>query len=126
MPTYEYECTKCGAVVELFQSITEPARKKLKKNDPKACDCHAPVQRRIGTGAGLIFKGSGFYITDYRSESYKNAAKAEKESSSPKDKGTEKGKTDKSDTSKPTKTDNKPSGSAESSGKSSKPRGATS
>jgi putative FmdB family regulatory protein len=80
MPTYEYECTRCGAVTELFQPITEPARKKLKKTDPKSCTCDAPVQRRIGTGAGLIFKGSGFYSTDYRSEGYKSAAKAEKES----------------------------------------------
>ena len=87
MPTYEYECTECGAVVEIFQSITEPARKKLKKDDPKPCSCQAGVRRRIGTGAGIIFKGSGFYITDYRSESYKNAAKAEKESSDGKKQG---------------------------------------
>ena len=82
MPTYEYECTKCGAVVEIFQSITEPARKKLKKDDSKACTCSAPVQRRIGTGAGVIFKGSGFYTTDYRSENYKSAAKADQDSAS--------------------------------------------
>lgn len=80
MPTYEYECTRCGAVVEIFQSIKEPARKKLKKEDPKACTCDAPVQRRIGTGGGLIFKGSGFYKTDYRSESYKQSAKGETDS----------------------------------------------
>lgn len=101
MPTYEYECTKCGAVVEIFQSITERPRKKLKKTDPKACACDAAVQRRIGTGAGLIFKGSGFYSTDYRSESYKNAAKAEADSSSGKDKAAEKTKPEKSDSSKP-------------------------
>ncbi len=79
MPTYEYECTKCGKVVELFQSITEPARRRLRKKDPKPCDCQAPVIRLIGTGAGIIFKGSGFYETDYRSESYKKAAKADRE-----------------------------------------------
>jgi putative FmdB family regulatory protein len=79
MPTYEYECTSCGAVVEIFQSMTEPSRRKLRKSDPKACDCNQPVRRRIGTGAGVIFKGSGFYVTDYRSESYKKAAKAETE-----------------------------------------------
>ncbi len=81
MPTYEYECTKCGAVVDLVQPITEAARKKLKKDDPKPCKCGAAVQRRIGTGGGLIFKGSGFYKTDYRSEGYKQSAKSEKESS---------------------------------------------
>lgn len=86
MPTYEYECNKCGRVVELFQPITEPARKKLKKGDPKPCKCNAPVTRRIGTGGGLIFKGSGFYITDYRSEGYKKAASADSgESSKTKD-----------------------------------------
>jgi putative FmdB family regulatory protein len=77
MPTYEYECTKCGCVFDLFQSITEPPRKRLKKSDPRPCDCNAPVARRITGGGGLIFKGSGFYLTDYRSESYKKAAKAE-------------------------------------------------
>lgn len=81
MPTYEYECTKCGAVVEIIQPITEAARKKLKKDDPKPCKCGAAVQRRIGTGGGLIFKGSGFYKTDYRSDGYKKSAKSEKESS---------------------------------------------
>jgi putative FmdB family regulatory protein len=77
MPTYEYECTKCGKVFDLFQSITEPARRRLKKTDPKPCGCNAPVKRRLGTGGGIIFKGSGFYETDYRSESYKKAQKAE-------------------------------------------------
>ena len=79
MPTYEYECTKCGKVVDLFQPITEPPRRRLKKTDARPCNCNAPVRRRIGTGGGIIFKGSGFYQTDYRSESYKKAAKAEKE-----------------------------------------------
>lgn len=77
MPTYDYECTRCGTVFELFQSIKEPPRKRLRKTDPHACGCDAPVSRRIGTGAGILFKGSGFYVTDYRSESYKQAAKAE-------------------------------------------------
>jgi putative FmdB family regulatory protein len=86
MPTYEYECNKCGTVFELFQPITEPARKKLKKGDPKPCKCNAAVTRRIGTGGGLIFKGSGFYITDYRSDGYKKAASADSgESSKSKD-----------------------------------------
>ena len=77
MPTYEYECTKCGKVFDLFQPITEAPRKKLRGADPKPCKCNAPVLRRISTGGGLIFKGSGFYLTDYRSESYKQAAKAD-------------------------------------------------
>ena len=96
MPTYEYECVKCGAVVEIFHSMTEKARRRLRKTDPKACDCNAGVQRRIGTGAGVIFKGSGFYETDYRSDSYKDGVKAEKEA-------TEK-KSEKSDKAEKTKT----------------------
>jgi putative FmdB family regulatory protein len=84
MPTYEYECTSCGTVFELFQPITEPPRRRLKKTDPKPCDCDAPVTRRVSAGGGLIFKGSGFYQTDYRSESYKKAAKADAESTSSK------------------------------------------
>ena len=78
MPTYEYECTKCGEVFELFQPITEPPRRRLRKTDPKPCKCDAPVTRRISTGGGIIFKGSGFYQTDYRSEGYKKAAEADK------------------------------------------------
>lgn len=70
MPTYEYECPKCGKTFEVFQSM---------KDEPlKTCPnkkCKGKVKRLIGTGAGLIFKGSGFYITDYRSEGYKQAAK---------------------------------------------------
>ena len=71
MPTYEYKCEACGHKYERFQSITaEPIKQcpACKKNKAK---------RLIGTGAGLIFKGSGFYITDYRSEGYKEKAKAE-------------------------------------------------
>lgn len=79
MPTYEYECTECGKVFELIQPITEPSRRRLRKTDPKPCDCNAAITRRIGTGGGIIFKGSGFYQTDYRSESYRKAAKADKE-----------------------------------------------
>jgi len=86
VPTYEYECTKCGKVFDLFQPITEAPRRKLKKSDPRGCKCDAPVSRRIGTGGGIIFKGSGFYTTDYRSESYKKAATADSgESSKSKD-----------------------------------------
>ena len=74
MPTYEYECKTCGKVMDLFQSITAaPLRKAMCEN----CKAERPVRRLIGTGGGLIFKGSGFYQTDYRSEGYKTAAKAD-------------------------------------------------
>ncbi len=78
MPTYEYECTQCESVTEVFQPITEKVRRKLRKTDKPTCDCNVKVVRRIGTGGGIIFKGSGFYQTDYRSESYKKAADADK------------------------------------------------
>jgi putative FmdB family regulatory protein len=71
MPTYEYKCAACGHAFEKFQSIKASPIKKC-----PVCGKNK-VQRLIGTGAGLIFKGSGFYITDYRSEGYKNAAKAD-------------------------------------------------
>lgn len=70
MPTYEYECRKCGHRFEKFQRISESPVKRCPK-------CRGAVQRLLGTGAGLLFKGSGFYITDYRSDSYKSAAKSE-------------------------------------------------
>ncbi len=70
MPTYEYECKKCGHHFEHFQSITAEPLKQCPK-------CRGRVKRLMGTGAGIIFKGSGFYQTDYRSESYKKAAKSE-------------------------------------------------
>ena len=93
MPTYEYECTKCGAVTEVFQSITDAPKRRLRVSDNPTCECNAAVKRRIGCGAGIIFKGSGFYQTDYRSESYKKGAKAEKEAREAKtDKGAEKSK----------------------------------
>ncbi len=81
MPTYEYECTRCGERFELFQPITEAPKKRVSR-ELKSCGCNAPVSRCIGTGAGILFKGSGFYETDYRSESYKKAAKAEQEAAS--------------------------------------------
>jgi putative FmdB family regulatory protein len=71
MPTYEYKCDACGHQFEKFQSITAAPIKKC-----PVCG-KSRVRRLIGTGAGLIFKGGGFYITDYRSESYKSGAKAE-------------------------------------------------
>ena len=71
MPTYEYECQKCGHRFELFQSIKDAPRKTCPK-------CRGRVKRLLGTGAGLIFKGSGFYQTDYRKPSYAEAAKNER------------------------------------------------
>jgi putative FmdB family regulatory protein len=77
MPTYEYECTPCGHRFEKFQSITAAPIKRCPK-------CGKKVKRLLGAGVGLIFKGSGFYATDYRSDSYKKAAKAEQEGQSSK------------------------------------------
>ena len=71
MPTYEYECDACGHKFEKFQPITAAPIKKCPVCGKKK------VRRLIGTGAGLIFKGSGFYITDYRDASYKDKAKSE-------------------------------------------------
>lgn len=73
MPTYEYICTKCDRRMEVFHKISDPPRKRCPV-------CRGALRRAIGTGAGVIFKGSGFYSTDYRSENYRRAAKAEKES----------------------------------------------
>jgi len=67
MPTYEYECEKCGHKFEYFQSMSSERL--------KVCpECKGKVRRLIGTGAGIIFKGSGFYETDYRSKSYQDGA----------------------------------------------------
>ena len=80
MPTYEYECPKCGHQFEKFQMMSDPP--------VKVCpECKGrSVKRLLGTGAGFIFKGSGFYITDNRSQGYEKAKKAESGSA---DKGTE-------------------------------------
>lgn len=71
MPTYEYECLDCGSHFEVFQKMTDEPR--------KVCpSCGGNVRRLIGAGAGLLFKGSGFYITDYRSKGYRQKEKQEK------------------------------------------------
>ena len=75
MPTYEYECQQCGHRFEEFQSITAEPRQTC----PEA-NCTGPVKRLIGMGGGLLFKGTGFYTTDYRSDGYQKAAKADKDS----------------------------------------------
>jgi putative FmdB family regulatory protein len=78
MPTYEYSCEKCGKNFDAFQSMRdEPYRECPKELCRLPRWGHGKVKRLFGTGAGLIFKGSGFYITDYRSDSYKEAAKKE-------------------------------------------------
>jgi putative FmdB family regulatory protein len=78
MPTYEYSCQKCGQNFEAFQSMRdEPFRECPKELCRLPKWGHGKVKRLPGTGAGIIFKGSGFYITDYRSDSYKEAAKKE-------------------------------------------------
>jgi len=75
MPTYEYACQKCGQNFDAFQSMRdEPFKVCPKELCRQAKWGKGKVKRLLGTGAGLIFKGSGFYITDYRSESYKDAA----------------------------------------------------
>lgn len=75
MPTYDYQCDACGHTFEQFQSITASPMKKC-----PGCG-KLRLRRLIGTGAGLIFKGSGFYETDYRSEGYKKAAQNDKPAS---------------------------------------------
>jgi putative FmdB family regulatory protein len=77
MPTYEYVCDTCQREFEVFQSMKDKA---LTRCEDKSCK--GKVKRKLGLGAGIIFKGSGFYITDYRSDSYKSAAKADQASSS--------------------------------------------
>jgi putative FmdB family regulatory protein len=77
MPTYEYHCDACEHNFDEFQSMMEEPLKKCPKCGKKK------LRRLFGTGAAILFKGSGFYQTDYRSESYKSAAKAEQESAKP-------------------------------------------
>ena len=102
MPTYEYICENCGYEFEKFQPITaRPLR--------KCPDCgKSNLKRLVGTGSGIIFKGSGFYQTDYRTESYKEGEKSEKkviDTGNSKDKS--KTKTDDSKSTKKTKPDPK-------------------
>ncbi|MBL8862243.1 MAG: zinc ribbon domain-containing protein [Planctomycetes bacterium] len=71
MPTYDYVCGACGHALEIFQSMTEAPKRKC-----PACG-KSKLERRIGAGAGFLFKGAGFYLTDYRSKSYAEGAKQE-------------------------------------------------
>ena len=78
MPTYDYECLKCGKTFEAFQSMKDTPFTTCPEDKCQVTPWgHGEVKRLLGTGAGLLFKGSGFYITDYRSEGYKSAAKKE-------------------------------------------------
>jgi putative FmdB family regulatory protein len=81
MPTYDYVCDSCDHSFELFQSITAGAKRKCPE-----CG-RLKLRRLIGPGAAIVFKGSGFYQTDYRSKSYAKAAAAEKKESSADSKG---------------------------------------
>jgi putative FmdB family regulatory protein len=103
MPTYEYVCSKCGHEFEKFQSIAD---KPLATCPEDLCAQkrwgRGRVKKKISAGAGLIFKGSGFYITDYRSDSYKEAAKKESDAAKPAASET------KSTDSKPAKAESKP------------------
>ena len=104
MPTYDYQCEGCGHTFEKFQSITAspvrvcPVCKKRK------------VKRLIGAGAGIIFKGSGFYQTDYRSDSYTKAAQKDKDGSGSSTSSSE----SKSDSTSETKKESSPSTSGDS------------
>lgn len=86
MPNYDYLCEECGNKFEVFQSMNDP-----KLTDCPEDHCGGNVRRLLGTGAGIIFKGGGFYQTDYRSESYKQGAKKESEASKPAEKSSSKG-----------------------------------
>lgn len=70
MPNYDYACAKCGKTFEVFQSMNDPRLESC----PDAA-CGGTVRRLLGTGAGFIFKGSGFYATDHRSATYNDSAK---------------------------------------------------
>lgn len=94
MPTYEYRCQN-GHEFEVFQRMSEPPVE-------KCVQCGGPAERKLSAGAGVLFKGSGFYITDYRSDSYKKAAEADKGGGTASTSGESSKKTDskKSDTGK--------------------------
>lgn len=106
MPTYEYRCPECGNEFEKFGKMSDPPVTECTR-------CGAEAQRKISAGAGLVFKGSGFYITDYRGEGYKKAAEGEKGGSSS---GGEAKSEPKSDTPAAPKSEPKSSGSSSSGG----------
>jgi putative FmdB family regulatory protein len=111
MPTYEYRCPACGNEFEKFGKMSDPPVTECTR-------CGAESQRRISGGAGLLFKGSGFYITDYRGEGYKKAAESDKGGSSSSGGGESKSES-KSEPAAAPKSDSKSSGSSSSGGSSS-------
>ncbi len=80
MPNYDYVCQSCGHRFEVYQSMND-----AKLQDCPVEGCGGTVKRLLGTGAGLIFKGSGFYQTDYRSDSYQQGAKQDSAAAKPAD-----------------------------------------
>jgi len=119
MPTYEYQCDACEHNFDEFQSFSDAPLKKCPK-----CG-KAKLRRAFGAGAAVIFKGSGFYQTDYRSESYKSAAKADQESGKSTPSETKAGTNGTNDKSAPAAAANDSTGkdSAKGAGKSSKSKG---
>ena len=116
MPTYEYVCEKCGHEFEKFQSMSDKALTTCPKD---LCAQKrwgkGKVKKLVGLGAGLIFKGSGFYITDYRSEGYKASAKKESSASSGETKAADKPASTETKASKPAaKSEAKPAKAAKS------------
>src|SRR5215213_7851685 len=103
MPTYDYECDACGHEFELFQGINDPVQRKCPK-----CG-KLKLRRLFGTGAAVVFKGSGFYQTDYRSDSYKKAAEKDKPASESKSDSKSESKTEPtSDSKSESKSESKP------------------
>src|ERR1051325_10043581 len=98
MPTYEYQCDACEHNFEEFQSMKDEPLKKCPKCGKKK------LRRLIGTGAAIIFKGAGFYQTDYRSDAYRQAAKAEEGSSTSVNKSEKTDKAEKSESTTKTET----------------------
>ena len=114
MPTYDYECDACSHQWELFQKITDDPVKKC-----PSCGKKKAV-RQFGTGAAIMFKGSGFYETDYRSDSYKKSAEADKPKSSESKSSESKDSSSKSDSG--TKSESKSDGGSTKSSKSDTPK----
>jgi putative FmdB family regulatory protein len=102
MPTYDYQCNNCNYQFELFQGIKEPVKRKCPE-----CG-RMKLQRLIGPGAAIVFKGSGFYQTDYRSDSYKKAAEAEKKAGSEKSADKTKSKSESKDSAKSSSSQKQP------------------
>jgi putative FmdB family regulatory protein len=103
MPTYEYRCPECGTDFEKFQKMSDPPV-------AECPSCGANAERRLSGGAGFLFKGSGFYITDYRGEGYKKAAEADKGGGSSSSSSESKGA---SSDAKPAQSESKPTPKAE-------------